>query len=334
MSSPRCSRVRHALVAPATLALLISLPGLSAAQRAEGSFDRTLTVSGAVQLDVRTGSGSINVRPGSAGSVHIIGRITANGSWFGRGPAAAEKVKRLEANPPIKQSGNAIVVGEIDDQDLRNNVSVSYEITTPAETRLLGRSGSGSQRVGDLAGPVDVSSGSGSVAIGATGGRVDASTGSGSIEAAGVKGEFHAHTGSGSVTAHQVAGAIDVETGSGGVTVSQSGPGDVRVSVGSGPVRLTGVQGGLHVSGASGSVEVSGTPTGPWDIETASGGITVTLPGSAGFDLDARTSSGSIDSKHPVTVVGTLERHELKGKVRSGGPLVRLRAASGSVRIQ
>jgi len=334
MLSIRGGRFPGALVAPAALALVVSLPALSSAQRVEGSFDKSLIVSGAVQLDVRTGSGSIDVRPGASGTVRIVGRITANDSWFGRGPAAAEKVKRLEANPPIKQSGNAIVVGEIEDQDLRNNVSVSYEITTPAETRLLGRSGSGSQRVGDLAGPVDVSSGSGSVAIGATGGRVDASTGSGSIEAAGVKGAFHAHTGSGSVTARQVAGAIDVETGSGGVTVSQSGPGDVRVSVGSGPVRLTGVQGGLHVSGASGSVEVSGTPTGPWDIETASGGITVTLPGSAGFDLDARTSSGSIDSKHPVTVVGSLERHELKGKVRSGGPLIRLRAASGSVRIQ
>ena len=333
---PTASRLRpvRTLIAPAALALVVTLPAFAQARQVEGSFDKTLSASGAVQLEVRTGSGSIAVQPGAAGSVRVVGRIRARNSWLGRGPAAAEKVKRLEANPPIRQTGSTIVIGEIEDRELSENVSISYEVTTPAGTRLLSRSGSGSQRIGDLAGPVDVSTGSGGIVLGAIGGAVAASTGSGSIEATSVKGSLRAHTGSGSVQAREVAGAIDVETGSGGVTVAQSGPGDVRVSVGSGSVRLSNIQGALRVSGASGGVEVSGTPKGPWEVSTASGGVTVTIPDNVAFDLDARTNSGRINSRHPVTVTGSVERHQIKGQVRGGGPLVRLRAASGSVRVQ
>ena len=46
---------------------------------AEGSFTRTLSVAGPVELTVSTGSGSIEVRTGSTDEVRILGRIRAHG---------------------------------------------------------------------------------------------------------------------------------------------------------------------------------------------------------------------------------------------------------------
>src|SRR5262245_19827881 len=80
------------------------VPGRATAQRRaiEGSFERTLNVSGVVDLDVSTGSGSIEVRPGSSGRVEIRGRIRAGGDWWRSDRNAEEAVRQLESNPPIE----------------------------------------------------------------------------------------------------------------------------------------------------------------------------------------------------------------------------------------
>src|SRR5439155_410332 len=84
-----------------TLILLTTLAVASAAwsrdwDSVKGSFDRTLTVTGAVDLEVRTGSGDIKVHAGPSGKVTIHGKIQARND----GSSAEEKVKYLEAHPP------------------------------------------------------------------------------------------------------------------------------------------------------------------------------------------------------------------------------------------
>ena len=56
---------------------------------AEGSFTRTLSVTGPVDLTISTGSGSIDVRTGSTDQVRILGRIRAHGVRL-NGLSAAE----------------------------------------------------------------------------------------------------------------------------------------------------------------------------------------------------------------------------------------------------
>ena len=63
-----------------TLLALVLFPLLVHA-RTEGQFDRTLSVSGAVSLDVTTGSGDITVKTGSSNQVVIHGRIHGN-DWL------------------------------------------------------------------------------------------------------------------------------------------------------------------------------------------------------------------------------------------------------------
>ncbi len=300
---------------------------------AEGSFDRTLKVTGPVDLQVTTGAGSISVHAGQAGTVQVHGTIRASTGWRLDHQEAQEKVRRLEANPPIGQDGNAIRIGHIDDEELRRNISISYEIVVPAETRLRSETGSGSQTIDGVHGPAEVSAGSGSLRISNIGAPVNASTGSGSIELDGVQGGVNTSTGSGHIRGRRIAGGFVGHTGSGGVQVEQTGTGNDEIETGSGGVEVRGVRGSLRVRTGSGGITAAGEPIGEWRLHTGSGNVTVRLPGQVAFDLHAHTSSGRIRTNHPVTVEGTISPREIRGKVRGGGHLVDVSTSSGSVEI-
>lgn len=322
-------------IAKAATLLLLGLIWLQAKPAAanEGSFQRTLQVTGPVNLEVSTGSGSIEIRTGSSKQVEITGRIKASGEWFG-GNQAEDRVKRLEANPPILQIGNDLRVGHIDDPDLRRNISISYELVVPANTRLQSHTGSGNQTISGVAGQVEVGTGSGSLAISDIGDMVRADTGSGNIDISHVKGSVRAKTGSGSIEATGVNGGFEGDTGSGNVTLEQTSPGAVRVITGSGSIALRGVRGSLDALTGSGSVAAEGDPTGTWKLRTGSGGVSLRMASGASFDLDAHTSSGSISLQQPITVQGTISRKDVRGKVGGGGVTVNVGTGSGNIEIQ
>src|SRR2546423_987669 len=195
---------------------------------ATGSFTRTLKVTGNVDLDVSTVSGNITVKSGDNTDVYISAKIRANngGGWFGSGSglSAEEKVKRIEANPPIEQNGNTISIGHIEDRDLRQNVSISYEITVPAETKARTQTGSGDQTIQDIAGPLRAQTGSGNVRVTKIGGETRVSTGSGDVRIETIKGRVYASTGSGTVEGPGNSRPFSPATGRGDVTRGQTFP--------------------------------------------------------------------------------------------------------------
>jgi hypothetical protein len=313
----------------AVVALCVAAP----ARAAEGHFARTLRVSGGVELEVQTGSGTIDVRTGDSSTLRVTGTIRSSDGWFD-GAEAERKVRYLETNPPIEQHGNFIRIGRIEDRDLSRNISISYEIVTPVETRLRSSSGSGEQNVDGVRGPVTASSGSGSLRLSNIGDAVRASTGSGHISVEGVKGEVHASTGSGEIRAMDVAGGLRASTGSGSVTLRQTAPGDVEVSTGSGTLELEGVHGAVRAQTASGNIRVEGEGQDSWRLSTASGNVTVRLPSRQGFTLHAHTVSGRIDTAREMTVQGVINKHNLEGKVGDGGFMLDVSTVSGSIRVE
>jgi DUF4097 and DUF4098 domain-containing protein YvlB len=266
----------------------------SAAAQREGSFDRTLTVNGAVDLNVETGSGRIEVRPGDTSSVRIHGVIRAHDDFF-HGDEA--RIHEIETNPPISQTGNSIRIGMPQDDWLRRHVSISYDLVVPRETRLRAHTGSGSESVEGIHGPAELETGSGSVKVARVEDEVRIQTGSGRIELDSLNGKVDAHTGSGSIEGSGIRGPINAHTGSGSVRLEQ-------------------------------------TAAGPLEAHTGSGGVNVRLPADAAFDLYAHTGSGHVYVDHPITVHGNLGGREIQGKVKGGGPLVDVRTGSGSVRIE
>lgn len=329
----RNSLLAAAMIAAVTLA--VSVTHARDDRYAEGSFDRTLKVSGAVDLTVSTGAGAISVRAGDASSVHVSAKIRVREGWHITEKEAQEKVKKLEANPPVEQQGNTIKIGEIRDEDLRQNVSISYEVTTPAETRLHSSTGSGSQTVDGVHGPVEANTGSGGLRISHIGAELHATTGSGTITLDDIKGSVRANTGSGGIRATGVAGGLTAQTGSGSVELEQTAAGDVDVQTGSGGIDLRGVHGKLHARTGSGSIHAEGVPSSEWRMHTGSGGVTIHLPADAAFDLEASAGSGSVSTTHELTVSGLIGgRHELHGKAHGGGPLISASTSSGSIRVE
>ena len=321
---------KQALIAFAGFVFL-AFPACALAGLAEGSFERTLSVSGPVDLEVITGSGNIRVIVAKTASVRVKAFIRARDDFNRRGE---EKVRYLESHPPIEQTGNIIKIGRIQEREYSQNVSISYDLEVPAETRLDSRTGSGNQSIDGIQGPVDATTGSGNVNASNIANQVRAKTGSGNIELNSVSSSAQAGTGSGGIRASRIGGAFRGDTGSGNILLNLTAPGDVELRTGSGDLEASGVRGALHASSGSGSITAAGEPSGEWKINLSSGNITLRFAPNAAFELAARTSSGRIDLGQPVTVSGRISPKEIHGKIRGGGPLVDVHTSSGNITIQ
>ena len=287
-----------ALTALAALAVSGGCVTTIASQPIEGTFERTLAVgSDTLHLDVSTGSGRIEVSAGEPGTARVIGRIRGRaGGWSGGNRAEVEeRVRAIEAAPPVSLDGNDLLVGHLD-RSRRRRISISYEVVVPPNSTVDARTGSGALRVEGVAG------------------TVEARTGSGRTRVADVAGDVTARTGSGSIEIDAVGGAVNARTGSGSI-------------------RIDGIDAALRARTGSGGIRVAGSPGGGWDLDTGSGSIGIDLPNDAAFEVDARTGSGSVRSDHPVTMDGEARRGRLRGTVRGGGPRVTLRTGSGRITI-
>ena len=280
----------------------------------QGTFDKTLSVSGPVDLEVLTHSGDVRIRAGSSNSVQIHGKIYVGDRWFGG--KREDDVHAIEQNPPIRQDGNNIRIDYVN----YRNIAIDYDITVPAQTIVRAKSGSGDQT------------------IEGTRGNAEVTTGSGDVRLTNLQGELRLQTGSGNIRAQQVSGSVRGGTGSGDIEIEEAGPGDIDLHTGSGNITARGAQGGFHGETGSGEIAAEGKQSGTWDARTGSGNVRLQLPSNAAFDADISTSSGSIDVGAPIemTVQGRIgDAHKaIHGKVRGGGPLLRVHTGSGDIHIE
>lgn len=309
------------------VAIIAALP-LMAAET--GSFDKTLKVTGQVSLDLRSGTGYVRIHAGPADSIHVAATVRAKDSWFGM--SAKEKVSKIQSNPPVTQNGNLITIGKIEDSDLRNDVSIDYDVTVPAQTQLTSRTGTGDQTISGVNLAMKVSSGTGGVTIDHAGAGVQVSTGTGNVQMNAIKGAVEASTGTGSVHAAGAMSDVKIHTGTGNITVDDSPSGAIEASTGTGTIRLHGVKGALRVHTGSGEITVEGEPKANWELAAGNGGIGLKLPSSASFNLDARSQRGTV-TVNRKTVDGSTARNRVQGKVGSGGPLVDAQTGSGHIQV-
>lgn len=279
------------------LATAASTLVLAATVFADSNFDRTLNVSGSPNVSVSTGSGYIKLHPGSGSQVHITAHVRSGHGWMGNGGDVDSRIQQIVSNPPIVQTGNDITIGERHNNDLYRNITIDYDITLPKAS------------------------------------TISAGTGSGDIEIQDVGANVKAQSGSGSVHVRGVEGATTLGTGSGDIELQQTGPGDVKAETGSGSIRLQGLSGALKAGTGSGDIEAQGQPTSDWKLSTGSGSVRL-IVGSAHFNLDADTGSGSINVSQPITMQGSLNRHHVSGVVNGGGPTIKVGTGSGDIQVK
>ena len=268
--------------------------GLCYAQRTEGSFERTLTVTGFADLELTTDAGGIFVVPGPPGTIRIRGILKAENNWFRRGDVEG-RIRELEAHPPVVQNGNSIRV-EVRDRSLLRDISMRLEVEAPPDSRLRARADSGGIDVRCIKGPVDCHTDSGGIHASDIDSEVRASADSGGIHIRHVNGPVYARADSGGVEALEISGRVDAEVDSGGVRVSQTAPAPIKA-------------------------------------RSDSGGADITLARTGGYDIQAHAGSGRITAPD-VAVSGRISRNEVNGKLRGGGALVDVRTDSGHIDIR
>lgn len=259
---------------------------------AHADFDRTLPVSSPADLYVASGSGRIHIFPGPDNQIHIRAHVYAG---WNAGGDINDRIRQIDSNPPIRQAGNTVHLGDVDPDQRRlyNNITIDYEIAAPRSVALNLHTGSGDIEVDNL-------------------GRF-----------------LKADTGSGSVRAHGIAGPAELGSGSGDVELQQTARGDVHAHTGSGSIRVNGLQGGFTARTGSGDIEANGQLEGPADLQTGSGSIRLHLGPGAHYNLDASTGSGTIR----VPGDRNSDAHHLNMPVNGGGPTLQAHTGSGDIEV-
>jgi DUF4097 and DUF4098 domain-containing protein YvlB len=245
-NKPVRNDMKHWISACTVLLALGTLPALAS----EATFERTLSVSGAVTLHISTGSGYIHLKPGSDNQVHIFGRVKSNGF-----ESREDRVREIAANPPIEQTGSILRVGG--HMENMHNISIDYEIQAPAKTFLEASSDSGD--VTDTGVGVNARLNTGSGTIHATGLQEGFSVGTGSgdiyVEQNGT-GDVKAETGSGTIELKNISGGLKAQTGSGDIKLSGQPKADWRVTTGSGSVELWPDRSAFTLDASTGSGDI------------------------------------------------------------------------------
>jgi hypothetical protein len=262
-------------------------------ERTEVQFERKLSVTGPVALDVSTRSGVVRVRRGEDGSVTIRGVVRARGSVFSWSHPE-ERALHLAENPPVRQVGNTIEIGDVADRWLLRRVHLLMDITTPAETRIRALGDSADLRVEGIHGPVDCETDSGEIQITSVQSEVSASTDSGAIHICEVEGRIDARSDSGEIEALQIGGGIDAHTDSGNIRLSQ-------------------------------------TTAAPVYAHSDSGRVSMKLADGGGYTIRVCTDDGRIEI--PAMAQTRSSGHEVGGEIRGGGSVVAIETDSGDIEI-
>lgn len=309
---------------------LVILAACSHMESSTGSFDRTLSVSGPVQLHITNGTGLAKIIPGPHGQVHVHAEFTVR-AWPWQN--SADRARKISGNPPIQQQEGLIRIGE--ETTGFENLSIVYTIETPSDTGLHGTAGSGNFDVAGIRGPVQITTGSGGSQVVGIQQDVELVAGSGHISVAGVQGDADVNSGSGNVEVTGCHGTLHGHSGSGDISVF--GPdGALTIGTGSGSVKLAGLMHDARVETASGSVTVEGNPASQsyWEFHTTSGKVTLQLPSDAKFRLYAHSESGGISSDIPLAAEESNSKHDLRAHTSEGDARIEIRTVSGGIHLR
>jgi DUF4097 and DUF4098 domain-containing protein YvlB len=205
------------------------------------------------------------------------------------------------------------------------NVSVNYNVTAPAGTRISIESISGSVKVTDIKGDVSANTVSGDVRISGAGRINAAKTISGNVEIADA----------------QVDGALESSSVSGDVVLRRVTARRIDVGSVSGDIKLDDLQcDRVSANSTSGGVSFAGAllRNGRYELKSFSGEVRLALSGNNGFEVEANSFSGEVRSEFDIVTHGTDStrrgrRTVLNGTFGDGSAVLDLTTFSGSIVI-
>jgi hypothetical protein len=310
--------IRRAVVIGVLLALAVYPLGLSAKEKYEQKFEKTENLARDGKVVISNISGSIEIRSWAEAKVKIEANKVSQAKTMDKAKEDADKVQIV-----VEKTGDILrIETKYPDQRGRNeslSVSVYYQVWVPEKASLKAKSVSGGLLVEGLGGAVESNVTSGNVTLSKIMGDVDATVTSGTVTVSDVTGAVNLRTISGGITAERIKGSVEAETTSGAIRM--------RDIVGAKSIRAKVLSGNVSYEGDL-------AKDGKYSLEALSGRLEMIVPANSGFELEAETFSGGIQSDFNVTVSGRLSAKELHGVVNNGGASVRLKSFSGSISLK
>jgi hypothetical protein len=220
-------------------------PGVTSLQseRSEESF----VAGDAPSLEIDSFAGNVTVRAGEAGTIGVAATKKAR---------SQDDLDRIEVQ--VSELDGGLVIKTVKPSSLYN-VSVDFEITTPADTDLRAHTGAGNMSVCCLNGVVSVDTGAGNVDSDDVTGRIDAHSGAGNIDYQGApQGDCSFEVGAGNINLilpADLSAEVDIETGMGNVDVGFSVDGQVTGRKVQGVIG-SGAQGTIYAHTGAGNIDV------------------------------------------------------------------------------
>lgn len=309
------------------LALTLAIPAFAA----EDTIRRGFNVADGGTLQLTAGLGNVTIVTGGDGVAVEIVRSA-------RGRSAEERMREHKID--IRQSGNDVVIDGRFERDwfgwsFWNDYEVKWNIRVPDRYNVDVRTSGSSVKLDDLDGTAEVRTSGGSIHTGRIAGAANFKSSGGSIRVAGGGATVTAATSGGSISIGDTNGDVGAKTSGGGITLARVN-GKVSARTSGGSIEIEDATGAVeaHTSGGSIRARLSRQPQADSELVTSGGGVTVSIGGGIGVEVDARASGGGVTSDLPITVQGTQERDELRGRIGGGGPRLYLRSSGGGIRLK
>jgi DUF4097 and DUF4098 domain-containing protein YvlB len=244
---------------------------------------------------------------------------------------------RVVVAPPAPEAPDADLEmaeheGEEDGEVKRGDVTGNFLSTSNA-----------SYRVGRVSGTVKILTHSGEIHVASVGNGAEVKTFGGDIRLGPVTGDLRAQTHAGDVRIGEVTGSAAAETSGGDIRIERVA-GAVNARTGGGDIVIPSVGGSVQAETGGGEVRIGVANRripGGITIVNAGGDVLLTLPADFQADLDLEVEGPAepedllIRCDFPgVAVVRGADTQRASGSLNGGGPKLKVRTTSGSIRLR
>ena len=201
-------------------------------------------------------------------------------------------------------------------------LDVSFTATVPRSASIRLTSDDGKINITGIAGSITINNDDGNIDLTDVGNPQAAhtlTTDDGHIRITNLRGRFELNTNDGPLTAQNL-------------------PEDIKITTDDGNISLTQVQGSIHVRADDANIKVHYTPNAPpapmIDLQTDDGRVELFTPAGFSAKIDIMTDDGGLRSDLPISIMGDIKPHQIKGTISDGKGTLRIHTDDGPITIK
>jgi len=289
-------------------------------EKYEEKFAKTVSLARDGEVNLTNISGHIEVKTWDRGEVKIDALKISKASTVAKAKENAAEVMIV-----VEKEGNTLKIKTEYPERKKGwkensiNVSVNYNLMIPAQASAKISSISGSVDLEAIGGAAKVKAISGNVTVKKAAKGVDCDAVSGNIIVQDVTGDAYLNAISGKINAEGIKGSIKATVVSGEIELIEVSAADK-----------------VDANAVSGTIVYEGkiSRDGRYTLNSHSGSVEMIIPSDSGFEFEAKTFSGRIQSDFEVKISGEISKRKISGVVNNGGAVVKLTTFSGNVYLK